>query len=311
MLAAIKSAQKSIYWECYILLDNTPTHNFFDLLRQKARQGLKVKIIADALGSFWLSRETVAGLTAAGAEILFFNHLLSWWDWRRFRHWWFSRNHKKILIVDEKIGFIGGVNIDEKFRCWLDLHVRVTGLIVRALIRSFARSYRLCGGGDFLYKPKTKFVNRKIRFFDYRPLRKNPLLKKYYLDHLASARKKIIMATPYFAPSWWLLKSLINASRRGVKIEIILPDISDNLLADVANHFFAYLLSFFKIDFYFTSSMIHAKSLLVDDREGMVGSNNLDFQSFDYNAESSLVFRHRRMIKDLKKILEKWKGMDG
>lgn len=314
MLDAIKSARKSIYWECYILLDDIPTHNFFEILKEKARQGVRVKIIADALGSFWLSAEMINELTVAGAEVLFFNHLAPWWNWRRFRHQWFNRNHKKILIIDEEIGFIGGVNVARRFARWLDLHVELRGLIVRGLIKSFAKSYKICGGKDeyLLRMANSKWHiagKSKLQILEHWPFRR-PFLRQYYLQHLNNAQKEVVIATPYFIPHWWLIQSLKKSARRQIKISIILPDKTDHWISTWANHIFASLVKekISSINFYFTSQMIHAKVLLVDDREGLIGSNNIDAQSFDYNTEGGLVFQHKRMLADLKAILNRWKA---
>ena len=317
MLVAIKVAQKSIYWECYILLDDTPTHNFFQILKEKARQGVRVKIIADAVGSFWLGAKAINELTIAGVEILFFNHLVPWWSAdgriRRFRHWWFNRNHKKILIIDEEVGFIGGVNIAKQFAHWLDLHVELRGLIVRGLTRSFAKSYKICGGRDDLLlrmaNSKWRIARKgKLQILEHWPFRR-PFLRKYYLQHLNNAKREITIATPYFIPHWWLVKSLEKASDRGIKIDIILPEKADHSVSTWANHIFTLLVKekIPSINFYFTNQMIHAKILLVDDSEGLIGSNNIDARSFDYNTEGGLVFQHKNMLSDLKKIIEKWK----
>ncbi|MEK7114829.1 MAG: phospholipase D-like domain-containing protein [Patescibacteria group bacterium] len=296
MLGAIKLAEKSIYWECYILLDDTPTHNFFDILKEKARQGVVVKIIADAIGSFWLGSSAVNDLRAAGVEILFFNH-----------RGWFNRNHKKILIIDEKIGFIGGVNIAKAHRHWLDLHLKVEGLIARALLRSFIKSYKISGGKDNLVHQKIR-LHRKIRILDHLPfLSKSRSLRKFYIEHINNAKDNILIATPYFVPHLWLIKALKNAARRGVKIEIIMPKETDHRIITWLNRLFVYLVGEKGIDFYFSSKMIHAKALLVDDQEGLVGSNNIDAASFEFNSESGLVFKRKDMLKDLKNIFEAWK----
>ena len=295
MLEAIKSAQKSIYWECYILLSDTTNHNFFQVLREKAAQGLKVKVIVDAIGSYWLNSKEIQDLQQAGAEVLVFN-----------KKGWFNRNHKKILIVDERIGFIGGVNVAKAHHYWLDLHLKLEGLIVRALLKSFIKSYKISGGKDNLVHKKLK-LHRKVRILDHLPLlSKNRILKKYYLQHINNAEKSILISTPYFIPHLWLIKSLKNAARRGVKIEIILPQKTDHKIITWLNHLFVYFVREEGINFYFSPKMIHAKALLVDDKEGLVGSN-IDATSFEFNSESGLVFKRKDMLRDLKSIFEIWK----
>lgn len=312
MLDAIHQAKQTIFWECYILLDDTPTHNFFQALAERARAGVRVKIIADAFGSFWLSRRTIMTLQEAGVEILFFNHLIPWWNIRRFRHWWLCRNHKKILIVDGQVGFLGGVNVARRFAAWLDVHVEVTGTIVRSLIRSFARSYRRCGGRDPIvirYLHRHDRLLRRTRLIEHLPFGKEARLRRYYKQHITHAKKEIIIATPYFVPHGWLFKILRAALRRGVRVEVLLPQQTDSALMTYANTVFAEIVSEQEsnINFYFTSAMVHAKILLVDNREGLIGSNNIDAQSFDFNMETGLAFQNRRMLNDVRAIVEEWK----
>ncbi|MBI4993789.1 hypothetical protein HZC33_02425 [Candidatus Wolfebacteria bacterium] len=130
MLKDIKAAKKSIYLEMYIFVDNTSGYNFFEILKQKADEGVKVKIIIDSFGSSELSQKMIDELRKVGAEVLFFSY-------------WFERIHKKILIIDENIVFLGGVNIHKFFRKWNDLQIRLEGSIAKYSLRSFARIYNL------------------------------------------------------------------------------------------------------------------------------------------------------------------------
>ena len=122
MIGAIVKAQKSIFIEMYIFVDNTDAHKFFEVLAEKAKEGVKVKVIIDSFGSQELSQKTIAKLKSAGVELLFFSY-------------WLRHTHKKILIVDEKIAFLGGVNIHKLFQKWNDLQVRFTGPMVKSVIR--------------------------------------------------------------------------------------------------------------------------------------------------------------------------------
>jgi len=305
MLAAIKSAKNSIYWESYIFDNDTEEHNFFAVLEEKAKQGVRVKMIADSLGSFQLGRSVVGRLQAAGAEVLFYNRLLPWWNPQRFKFRWFHRNHKKLLIVDEQRAFVGGVNVGRRFKNWLDLQVELRGMIVRYLIRSFIVSYELSGGRDKI-KYRGIFQGRKVKAFHHSPLTERSVLRKYYRRSCSMAQKNIIIATPYFFPQPWLVDNLRKARRRGVKIEIILPRKADHWISTMANYAAASLLARPGIDFYFSRAMVHAKALLVDGREGIIGSQNIDALSFDYNLEAGIVFQRKDMVRSLKKILEGW-----
>ncbi|MBI5045853.1 MAG: phosphatidylserine/phosphatidylglycerophosphate/cardiolipin synthase family protein [Candidatus Niyogibacteria bacterium] len=298
MLAAVTGAKKSIFLEMYIFADNTEAHHFFDILKQKARGGVKVKLIVDAFGSNTLRAEDVSELRGAGVEIFLFSY-------------WLRHTHKKILVVDEETAFLGGVNIHKLFRKWNDLQIRLSGSIVRGVIRSFAKSYRTCGGKDvsvLAHLRRRNFLHKtKIWFLEHQQLtRKNPLAR-HYREKLGSARKSIVMVTPYFAPHRWLIGALHQAVLRGVRVEVMLSRHTDYWMLDRINHLFVFKLYALGIKFYFHPEMNHAKALLLDRREGMVGSNNIDLFSFGYNVEAGAVFTDKEMVTELSKIIGEWK----
>lgn len=305
MLEAIKGAKESIYWESYIFYD-VKKFDFFKVLKDKARSGVEVKIIFDSLGSFFLTRKNINSLRRAGVEVLFYNRLLPWWNPNRFKYWWFHRNHKKILIIDKKIGFVGGVNVGTDYKNWRDLQVELRGRVVNYLVRTFAVSYELSGGRDQIYY-HSFLKSGKVRVFHHSPMTERGILKKFYKQSLRSASHKISIVTPYFLPQAWLVKEIKRALKRGVKIEVILPKKTDYWITDVANYCLASLVYREGISFFFTENMTHAKALLVDEREAMVGSQNIDAYSFDYNLEAGIVFEQKDMIRRLKSIFEQWK----
>ena len=134
MFKAISEATESIYLEMYIFLDDTKiTHDFLGMLKSKALSGVEVVIIADAYGSRELKSTAIAELKASGIEFIFFSH-------------WLRHTHRKFLIIDHKIAFLGGVNIEEKIRNWRDLQIRLKGKIVKPILKSFAYAYKMSGG---------------------------------------------------------------------------------------------------------------------------------------------------------------------
>ncbi|MEK9183572.1 MAG: phosphatidylserine/phosphatidylglycerophosphate/cardiolipin synthase family protein [Patescibacteria group bacterium] len=299
MLEALKLSQKSIYWESYILLDTDGdelNQKIFDTLKEKAEAGLSVKIIADYWGSFFLSSKTRKALEDAGAEILFFKG-----------HGLLGRNHKKLLIIDEKIAFIGGVNLAKHHRHWLDLHIRLEGRIVNYLLRSFVKTYYFSGGRDRISVKKSIIGKLKIKVIEHWPGRKKYVLKKHYQKVLSEAKNNITIITPYFVPYPWLVKSLYKAVERGAIIDILLPKKTDVFVMNLANHFFASLVYRPGINFYFVKKMIHAKALLIDKTEALVGSQNIDALSFNNMMEGGVVFQKQNMINKLISIIESWK----
>ena len=298
MIEAIAGAQKSIFIEMYIFVDNTDQHNFFKILEAKARMGVKVKIIIDSFGSNELSQDTIAKLKNSGAELLFFNY-------------WLKHTHKKILVVDESTAFLGGVNIHKLFQKWIDLQVSFTGPIVKSVIRSFAKSYDVCGGKDLdilsYRKKKNIFDKTKLWFLEHQQAKGKNLLKRHYKKRLAGAQKSIIIVSPYFVPHRWLMGVLRRVVRRGVGVEILLPRQTDYHFFDRVNYFYISKFHNLGIKFYLQTEMIHAKAMMIDGEEGVVGSQNIDPFSFDYNLEAGVFFRDEKMVKGLRKIIEGWK----
>lgn len=304
MHLAVLGAEKYIYLESYIFFEDSLTKNLFQALKDRARAGIKVKIVADQVGSFWISFLSLAEYADAGIEILFF---------RRF----FSRNHRKVLIIDDKIAFIGGVNIHGKYAKWFDLHLSLSDkFFIKNLLNSFVKIYQLSGGTDSSvidnFK-KRKINNRRLALYktkifliEHWPFRMRSVLKKYYKKKIAESERSIIIVTPYFIPHQWFIGAIGEAVKRGVRVEVILPMKTDMLIADLANWISAEELSG-RINFLFLSEMNHAKILLVDDKEGMIGSNNIDARSFDLNLETGIIFRRNDMIVSLKEILKEWR----
>ncbi|MCL4873499.1 phosphatidylserine/phosphatidylglycerophosphate/cardiolipin synthase family protein [bacterium] len=300
MLEAIREARESVYLEMYIFVDNTPRHAFFEAIKRKAREGVRVKIIIDSFGSSELSREAVEEIRGSGAELMLFSR-------------WFRHTHKKILIVDEKVAFIGGVNIHRLFLKWKDLQIRLEGPIVNNVICSFARTYMTCGGEDpsvarFCERGPRLGERARIWFLEHQPPSGKRLIRKHYRSAIARARKSIVIVTPYLFPRRWMVALLHQAVLRGVKVEMILPRRTDHRLFTKTNFFYISALASTGIRFYIQDEMNHAKVLLVDGKEGVVGSQNLDILSFDYGIEAGVCFREKEMVKDLKGIIEEWKA---
>jgi len=298
MIYAISHAKSSILFEMYIFVDDTAdTHDFIEILSQKASSGVKVKVIFDAFGSK-VSDVSVKKLREAGVELFFFRTL-------------FRVTHRKILIVDERTAFIGGINIKKFFKKWDDLSIKMEGKVVERILSSFAHIYKNCGGEDDFVLKHDKILpvsKGKIWFFEHYPPRHSSRLNKYYSDKIEFAKKKILIITPYFMPNHWVIKALKKASKRGVKVEIILPRIATHpKIANLPNYFYMHKLYKHGIKFFLTKEMNHSKIMLVDNTEGIVGSQNIDILSFDFNMESGVFFTEPDLIAELNEVIEEWK----
>ena len=298
MIKAIEGAQKSIYLEMYIFLDDTTqSHDFIGKLTQKAQAGLQVIVVADAFGSKGIKKETLENMKRAGIEFLFFSH-------------WLRHIHRKIMIIDEKFAFMGGVNIGKKFFAWHDLQLKLHGKIAARLLKSFAYTYEMAGGkNDKILRLRKKKISYKLKFWliEHWPQKNIHTLKNHYVEKITTAQKSIKITTPYFTPPRWLISLLDDAMRRGVEVEILLPKKADIGIMNHINYCFMSDIHRQGASFFLTDKMIHAKLLLIDENEGLVGSQNLDFASFSLNSEVGLFFKDKRLIKELAEIISFWK----
>lgn len=299
MLNTINQAKSSIFLEMYIFSDNTSdSHNFVKILRQKSISGVRVKVIFDSFGSVGLLDDSLTKLKDAGVELFFFKKL-------------FRYTHRKVLVVDEKVAFIGGVNIHKFFKKWHDLQIRVEGKIVNHIMRSFARIYKKCGGRDpFVLKyAKLRFIQKgKIWFFEHFSNQGPFRLNKYYRDKINCAKRSILIVTPYFIPNNWVVDALRKARERGIVVEIIIPKVATNpKIANWPNYLYMNKLYPSGVKFFLTNEMIHSKIMLVDGQEGILGSQNIDVFSFDLNMESGVFFTEQKLINNLYEVANQWK----
>lgn len=297
MLAAIAGAKKSIYLEMYVFQNDTTGYDFLSALEKKAHDGIRVIVILDAFGSNSLSSSIIARLRKAGAEVL-------------FASFWFRRLHRKVLIIDDTAAFVGGVNISGRFARWKDLQVRMQGNIVRSLIRSFARMYRECGGKNPIFenlKQTPVLTKARLWLIEHGVGGKQYSLRKHYEKHIDEAEHSIILVTPYLVPHRWLIARLHQAILRGIRVEIIVPEHTDHKFIDRINYYYLNLFMKLGAKCFLLSEMNHAKTMLVDERVGTVGSHNLDSFSFNWNAEAGVFFESPGMVRELHRILETWK----
>lgn len=298
MLGDIEKAKKSIYFQMYILGRDTAGNDFFKVLEEAARRGVRVIAILDIFGSMMVDSDKVKALREAGAEVV-------------YASFWFQRMHRKVLIVDESVAYTGGVNIARRFTVWKDLMIRVTGPVVAHMIRSFARTYHSCGGKDELFQKSIKIETNgkkgEVRFIEHGQGKRRSMFRTYYEARMRKAKSSIVLVTPYFFPPRWFIASMHQAIIRGVQIDILLPGAADHPFANGVNRAYASFLTELGAKLYFSPGMNHAKAMLIDGREGVIGSQNLDVLSFNVNLEAGVFFDDPKMVADLLRIIEQWK----
>lgn len=311
MYAAAERATSSIYWEMFIFIDDEAGMRFFDLFEKKAKEGVKIILLLDSYGSFGLSKKTIARLKQSGVDIQFFFEKRKYIIRSLWRRLW-SRTHRKILVIDEHIGFIGGVNIRKDMRDWLDIHVRITGPIVRSLLRAFAKGYIIAGGKKanvrhlLKYKIRTKNTADEVEFVFDQPAAGRSAVRRRYVDALRKARRRVVLFSPYYVPDKKFLTALWKARKRGVHVDLLLPLRADVRFVTYAAYGLFSLMHRYGVRVHLVKSMMHGKGIIVDDSWAMIGSSNIDHTSFFDNFEANIKITNRGFVQKITTLVEGW-----
>ena len=286
MLADLARAQSAIRLESYIFADDEVGSQFIDALGRAAQSGISTTLRLDAAGSrSGLRRTNVAKLAHDGVA-------LGWsrvWSWRH--PWLFHlRNHRKLLIVDDRVAFLGGFNIhrDSSQRAvgkgrWRDTHVRITGPLVFDAIEVFDRYQRL----GRTWQPGS---TRGIYLLPNRTARCRHRLHCAFNDRFGSARERVWLTTPYFVPDQRSQRRLRAAARRGVDVRLLVPEKNDVAIAQWASRAaYSRMLAAGVRIFEYQPRVLHAKTALVDRDWATVGTANFDYRSFFVNDELNLI----------------------
>lgn len=303
MLLECSKAEKSIDIEQYIFEDDEVGRRFIDVLKEKSKNGVKVRLLIDMVGSSVLYySNTPKELTEAKIEVKFFN-VISPWRIHNFTSWFF-RDHKKVLVVDEKVGFTGGLGLRKNMRDWHDVTAKVEGDVVKEMTESFNEMWARIGERNIIRRIKRYRAQTKKRIF----ISNDPYFKKRFLYYslilaLRSAKKTIYIITPYFIPDRRFSRVLRLASNRGVIVKVLVPNKVDVPVIESASN--SLLDKFLKsgVSVYkYNPEFIHSKIVIIDNDWATFGSLNLDNLSFVYNTEANIVTTDRKCVEDLKTI---------
>jgi cardiolipin synthase len=306
----IKEANESIHLLYYTLRDDQIGTNLQRLLIEKAAQGVKIRLIVDGVGSKGLAKNSIQKLKEAGIDVgafappsfTFLFHLN-------------YRNHRKIVVIDGKIGYTGGLNVgdeylhkDPKHGYWRDIHLRIVGESVLLLQRIFARDWYYTtdskiSENDRLFPSPGLHGGVLAKVIPSGPDMAKPLIKDVYLQMILTAKKRIWISTPYFVPDLEMLTALIEARKKGVEICLLVPKKTDNLLVQAASyHYFQALLKHGVKIYRYNKGFYHGKMVLIDKEIGKIGSANFDQRSFYYSFEAGLFFKDQNICKQIEQI---------
>jgi cardiolipin synthase len=310
MLSAIRSAKRSINFETYVFWDDDIGREFTAALAGRAHAGVHVNMILDAQGTRKLGLANRKQLQDAGAQVVKY-HSGFWLDPRRYN----NRTHRKLLIIDGQIAFIGGAGIADLWtgnadstKHWRDNHYKVTGPVVAQLQGSFMSNWMKTRGtvlhGDAYFPPLENRGSSLAQAMRSGPKYEN--LDLMYLLAIASAQKTLRIENAYFLPDDLTRKELVAAAKRGTKIEIIVPGrkIDQKLVRAASKRHWPELMQAGIKIYEYEPTMVHVKLLIVDDTFVSVGSGNFDNRSIRLNDEANLDVLDRQFAAEQTRFFE-------
>jgi cardiolipin synthase len=297
MVQAIEQAEHHIHVEFYIFQPDAVGRALRDQFVRKAASGVEVRVICDAVGSSALPSGFWKPLVAAGGNAAYFSPLTKLRARLQRRDRFDFRDHRKIVVIDGKIGYTGGINVgreylglDPSIGRWRDTHLRIDGPAVLSLQYAFSRSWLMTTGetlDDERYFPDCPVCgDSAVQIVDSGPDRNWPTMELYYTQIIAMARERVWITNPYFIPSQAIESVLYAAALRGVDVRLLLPKKSDSRLVTLASRsYYSELLHAGTRIFEYKHGFVHAKTMVVDDWVATIGSANMDLRSFNLNFE--------------------------
>jgi len=296
MLKAIREAKKTITFETYIYWSESIGREFADALAERARAGVKVHLMLDYIGSLKMDQASIDELRRSGVQVQRY-HKPVWWKLARLN----NRTHRKLLIVDGRVGFTGGVGIADKWRGngqdedhWRDTHYRVEGPVVGQMQAVFNDNWTKATGavldGEDYFPSLKPQGGLPAQMFSSSITGGGESMHLMYLMAITAARHTIHLSNSYFVPDELAVKALIAAAKRGVDVRIITPGkiIDSDVVRAASRDRWGKLLEAGVKMAEYQPTMYHVKALVVDSLLVSVGSTNFDNRSFTLNDEANL-----------------------
>ncbi len=311
LLEAIAQAREHIHLEYYIYLPDRTGTALRDALIERARAGVQVRLLLDAVGSGRTKRRFLQPLLDAGAEVAWFHPMKLRWFWKR--PWLNMRTHRKIVVIDGQVGFTGGINItdeeDERLRkdAYRDLHLRLEGDVVRELQLVFIEDWAYATGQPplKLHNPAPVRGSIAAQVLVSGPDSSWEPIHRLHVAAIHSAQRRVWLVTPYFVPGEAARMALTSAALGGLDVRLLVPKVCDSKLVTLAarSYFDELLAAGVKIHEY-GPRMLHSKALLCDDDLAIIGSANFDHRSFRLNFEVSVMFRDAGVGAELARLIQ-------
>jgi cardiolipin synthase len=300
VIRVLENAQDHIHIEYYIYADDEIGNRIKEILIAKAREGVKVRFIYDDFASHRVSRRIAKELRAAGAEVYPFREI------KRFilllGNGMNYRNHRKIIVVDSKYGFVGGINVADRYinngknkLYWRDTHLMLQGSFVAGLQQVFISDWNFCAHQQVKFSEHyfpaigEEYMNKLyslVQMVSSGPDSKNANVMLACMGAISTARKRLYITTPYFIPNETIINSIKLAALKGVDVRLLVPGVSDSWLVNAAScSNYGELMEAGVRIYRYRKGFLHAKTLAVDDNLSVIGTANMDVRSYDLNFE--------------------------
>jgi cardiolipin synthase len=315
LLADVHAARHQVHLEYYIFAADATGAALRDALIERARHGVVVRLLLDAVGSSGCPRRFLAPLLDAGGEVAWFHPMRFGRIWKR--PWLNLRTHRKIVVIDGRVAFTGGINVtdeeNERIRrdAYRDLHMRLEGDCVRSLQQVFVEDWAYATGTrDFIASVAHVMPPAQPGPLQAQVLASGPdspweAIHRMHVAAIHSARQRVWLATPYFVPGSAALMALTSAALSGLDVRLLVPKVSDSRLVTFAarSYFDELMLAGVRI-YEYGPRMLHTKAVLVDDSLAIIGSANFDARSFRLNFEVSMMFADADIAARLAGLIE-------
>jgi len=309
-LEAIRSARKSITFAQYVFEEGAPAADTAQALAERCRAGVKVHVLIDAVGSLQMPSGYRDTLTEAGCQVASYRPLNPW-AFDRVNY----RNHRRILVVDGRVGITGGSGTSGKWSGngrqegqWRDTDIRVEGPVAGQLQGAFAENWleatgAALGGPDYFPRPIEAKGEVESHVVRSSPAGGSVEMYTMFLLAMASARRTIYITNPYFVPDDRMMETLIQARQRNVRVVLLLPGAIDhNLVREASRSQLGRLLKEGIQVYEYRAALLHSKTMVIDSVWATVGSTNLDRRSFELNEELNLVIYGADVARRLERV---------
>ncbi len=294
---AIEQAKHFVHIQYFIFEKGALQDRFYELFKTKVAEDVEVRLIYDSLGSKSFKGKLKKRFRKIGVKTYPMMPLRI----GSFMYTLNYRNHRKIVVIDGKIGFIGGVNVSDKYikpisdmGIWADLHLKLEGPVVSSLHRIFIKDYHFASNNDQLltenYLPEIPEMGDSIvQMVTSGPDSSQPTILQQYVGMIGLAKKQIFIANPYFIPGPTVINSIKIAVMSGVEVTLLVPEKSDSIMAKYSMYSEFEALLAVGIKIYLRNDFSHSKVIMIDGEISSVGTGNFDHRSFEHNFETNAI----------------------